>query len=267
MSLCCRRGELRGSKCVDSESNLLKTLTEIVSVNPHMVFLPEAPRPCVLAQHRRILVGNRGRIFLWNSEQRFPAGAKDAVQLAHRGAVVGNMLENVAGDDDIESVVLDGLHGAHVKTQVAVVTIQIGGDVAARGTAYAVTQLLFRSEMQNVLAGEKQSLIPAGMRREPVEERRNHAVPNQAVTDRTKGPRMPEVVDETLSPPVTNVTFDFVAAQRSKKLRLLAPCRPVIAKSANAASQFPGNKPLHAGKKTFPGKGVNPILLRPARTP
>jgi hypothetical protein len=113
--------------------------------------------------------------------------------------------------------------------------------------------------MQNVLAGEKQSLIPAGMRREPVEERRNHAVPNQAVTDRTKGPRMPEVVDETLSPPVTNVAFDCVAAQRSKKLCLLALCRLVMAKLANGASQRLGNKPFHSFKKAFLRSGVNPI--------
>ena len=80
-----------------------------------------------------------------------PSAGKDAVELLHRPAIVGDVLEDMAADDDIERLVRE-LEVGHIQSQFDVISVEIRGSIA--GTQTLTEQRLeaaLRCKMQDTL--------------------------------------------------------------------------------------------------------------------
>ncbi len=78
-------------------------------------------------------------------------GRKDSVELLHRPTIVGDMLEDMAADDDIEGLVRE-LEVGHVQSQVDILSVEVCGSITVPQTlAKARLQTGLRRKMQDTL--------------------------------------------------------------------------------------------------------------------
>jgi len=76
-------------------------------------------------------------------------GSKDSVELLHRPAIVGDMLEDMAADDDIERLCRE-LEARDIQSQVDVLSVEVGGSITAPKTlAKALFETWLRRKVQN----------------------------------------------------------------------------------------------------------------------
>ena len=77
--------------------------------------------------------------------------SKDSVELLHRPAVVGDVLEDMAADDDIEGLVRE-LEVGHIQSQVDVISVEVCGSITGPQTlTKARLETGLRREMQDTL--------------------------------------------------------------------------------------------------------------------
>src|SRR5690554_2265370 len=73
-----------------------------------MVKLSEMRGPCLGLGDRGILIGGLARTIDRYGQQRRAAGRENAVELRHGPAVIGDMLEDMVADDEVEGGVGEG---------------------------------------------------------------------------------------------------------------------------------------------------------------
>ena len=115
----------------DGESGIPKTIGDIRAVPPDMITLPEDTKPLIRVDNGRIferLVLRHG-----NDDQRPAIGGEDAMQLLHRPSVIRHVLEDMAADDDVESLVRE-LDVGHIQVQIDIFPFEIGGSIAGTQT-------------------------------------------------------------------------------------------------------------------------------------
>ena len=262
--------ELVCAQDINCEARLVQTSREVISIHANMIFLRKTPRTFCFALHGRIFVGRSRRIFLGNGQKGFAAGAKDSVKLAHGGAVVGHMLQNIAGNDDVEGALRNRRHGAHVEAEAAIGAVQIGGDVAPGCAFDTLPQPLFRCEVKDFFTRKKGGLVPTGPRSVTIEESGKHAVPHQAMAGRTTCALVPQVVGEAPAAPSADIALHSIAAQRGGKFALSALPFPARTGLAERGSPSCGQEIFHYAKWPVPRRSVNSNLAvsyrRPMRT-
>ena len=133
---------------LDVESGTPKTIGDVRAVHPDVISLSEDTKP---------LIGiDDGGIFecdvpLYGDDDQCPAvGGEDAMELLHRPSVVGNVLEDMAADDDVARVVRE-LDVCHIQPQFDVISFEIRGSIA--GTQTLTEQRLeaaLRCEMEDI---------------------------------------------------------------------------------------------------------------------
>jgi hypothetical protein len=134
---------------LDFESGAPKTIGDVRAVPPDVISLSEDTKP---------LIGiDNGGIFecdvpLYGNDDQCPAaGGEDAMELLHRPSVVGNVLEDMAADDDVARVIRE-LDVCHIQPQFDVISFEIRGSIP--GTQTLTEQRLeaaLRREMENTL--------------------------------------------------------------------------------------------------------------------
>jgi hypothetical protein len=78
-------------------------------------------------------------------------GGKDSVELLHRSAIVGDVLEDMAADDDIEGSIRE-LEVGHIQSQVDVFSVEVSGSITGPKTlAKARLEAGLRRKMQDTL--------------------------------------------------------------------------------------------------------------------
>ena len=78
-------------------------------------------------------------------------GSKDSVELLHRPAIVGDVLEDMAADDDIEGLCRE-LEAGHIQSQVDVLSVEVCGSITAPQTlAKARLETGLRRKVQDTL--------------------------------------------------------------------------------------------------------------------
>lgn len=77
-----------------------QTVWKIVPIHAEVVVLPKSEFAFRGVQDGGVLIGRCRWVFLWDGQDGRSPGAQDAVEFAHRGEVIGHMLENIAGDHD-----------------------------------------------------------------------------------------------------------------------------------------------------------------------
>lgn len=132
---------------LDVESGTPQTIGDVRAVHPDVISLSEDTKP---------LIGiDDGGIFkcdvpLDGDDDQCPAvRGEDAMELLHRPSVIGNVLEDMAADDDVARVVRE-LDVCHIQPQFDVISFEIRGSIPGTQT---LTEQRFeaalRSEMQD----------------------------------------------------------------------------------------------------------------------
>ena len=115
-----------------------------------MVSLTEDTEPLIGISDARVFDGpSPGH---GHDHQRPTIGSEDSVELLHRPAIVGDVLEDMAADDDIEGLIRE-LEVGHIQSQVDVLSVQVCGSIT-------VPQTLAKPRLETGLRRKVQDLLP-----------------------------------------------------------------------------------------------------------
>ncbi len=114
---------------LDLEAGLAQPIRQVVAVDAHMVLLAEGDHPVERRGDRGVLVGRHAGP-VGDQHERSAAVDQHPAQLAHRGAVVGDVLEHVAAEDQVERGVRE-VHVRDVEPEVGR-RVQVGRDALDR---------------------------------------------------------------------------------------------------------------------------------------
>ena len=131
------------------ETRTPQPICDVGPVPPDMVSLTEDTEPLIGISDARVFDGPSP--CHGHDDQCPTIGSKDTVKLLHRLAIVGDMLEDMAADDDIEGLVRE-LEVRHIQSQVDVLSVEVCGLIAGPQTlAKARLQTGLRRKMQDTL--------------------------------------------------------------------------------------------------------------------
>jgi hypothetical protein len=133
----------------DTESGTPKAISDVRAVPPDVISLSEDTKSLIGIKDGRIFERHIPR---HGDDDQSPAvGGENAVQLEHRPSVIGDVLEDMAADDDIERLVGE-LDVGHIQSQVDVISFEIRGVIAGTQTlAKARLETPLRCEVQDIL--------------------------------------------------------------------------------------------------------------------
>jgi len=200
-----------------------------------VIFLAEPPLALKGICDGGILVGLRRRIHLGNGQDGQAPRTQNPAKLPEGGPIVGNVLENIAGDHHVKTRIGHHGHRAHVEPQVAVAAVEVCRDMPRSGLADAFAQLPFRSKMQDLLPPQEGGLVKAG--RPTVEKGREHAVPHLAPADRTHRIEVPVVIRKRPALPGADVARRAGSSKALEKGVLFRAHPAVMPPSANGSTE------------------------------
>lgn len=221
---------------------LRKPLFKILSKHPHVISLTETFKPVRRKFDCQIFVGHGGRVALWDGKNSQSAWTKNAPNFRVGCMVVGNVLQNIAANQDIETASRDLRHPANIEAEVDIAAVEIGRHVFGGCGLNLSTEGSLRREVQDVLSGND------GGKAKVVKMLKcssKKAMAHLAPASGADAAGMPSVIRECPALPTAHVARRARTAQAVEKRPLFALSLPMVPPIAHTSSDGQRDKVFH----------------------